>query len=51
MLLRLTEWEARGPIVVEEEVAMVVAEAAVALRRDDLTIDQQSEIQGDFESV
>ena len=51
MLLRLTEWEARGPIVVEEEVAMVVAEAAVALRREDLTIDQQSDIQGDFESV
>ena len=41
MLLRLTEWEARGPIVVEEEVAMVVAEAVVALRKADLTIDNQ----------
>ena len=45
------EWEARGPMLVEEEVAMVVAEAAVALRREDLTIEQQSDIQFDIESV
>ena len=39
MLKRLTEWEARGPIIVEEVVAMVVAEAVNELRRADLTDD------------
>ena len=38
-------------MLVEEEVAMVVAEAADALRREDLTIEQQSDIQFDIESV
>ena len=45
MMLRLTEWETRGAIVVEEEVAMVVAEAVVAFRKADLTIDNQFNLQ------
>ena len=44
MLRKLTEWEARGAIIVEEEVAMVVAEAESAAKRADLKNEDQSDI-------
>ena len=46
ILKRLTEWEARGAIIVEEEaeVAIVVSESVSAAKRADLENEDQSDI-------
>ena len=51
MLRRLAEWETRGPIIMGEEVALVVTAAVSDLRNADLKVDNKSDEIGQQEEV